>query len=182
MRGGQAGSPSARLRSLPHLVVFGRPQCRHPRACSLSAPAGHRLPGFPGGPSCAARKQRRRRGESGRDASRPAPTERAYVRVSERATLSPVPPAGGSLRAFGTPGLLFRTRGCARSERDKRPSPRAAGSAAGRTGRHGADGELARTEKSCSEGRRRWVVGGGGGWGRRSPSYLSKVESTRRRS
>lgn len=117
----------------------------------------------------------------------PPCAHRASVRASER-TSDPLsgathgPAGGGSLQAFGTPGLLFRTRGCARSERDKRPSPRAAGSAAGRTGRHGADGELARTEKSCSEGRRRWVVGGGGGWGRRSPSYLSKVESTRRRS
>lgn len=109
--GGQAGSPAARLRSLPHSVVFGRPQCRHPRACSLSAPARHRLPSFPGGPSCAARKQRRRRGESGRDASRPAPTERAYVRVSERATLSPVPPTARRAVArsgrSGHPGYCF---------------------------------------------------------------------------
>lgn len=74
---------------------------------------------------------------------------------------------GGSLRAFGTPGLLFRTRGRARS-RGEAAFPHARRG----SGRLGADGELGRTEKSCSEGRRRWVVGGGGGWGRRSPSYL----------
>lgn len=50
--------------------------------------------------------------------------------------------------------------------REKRPSPDCCG-AAGPDGRLRAEGELAGTGKSCSEGRRRWVVGGGGGWGRR---------------
>lgn len=74
-------------------------------------------------------------------------------------------------RRSGHPGYCSGPA-AARDLREKWPSPNAAGSASGRAGRLRADGELARTEKSCSEGRRRWVVSGGGGWGRRSPSYL----------
>lgn len=74
-------------------------------------------------------------------------------------------------RRSGHPGYCFGPA-AAPDRGEKRPSPSAPGSAAGRVGRLGAAEELARTEKSCFEGRRRWVVGGGGGWGRRSPSYL----------
>lgn len=96
---------------------------------------------------------------------------------THHATPIPVPPtarrAVAVLLPFGTPGLLFRTRGRASFEGEAAfPARAAARSAAGRDVRLGAEGELAGTEKSCSEGRRRWVVGGGGGWGRRSPSYL----------
>lgn len=74
-------------------------------------------------------------------------------------------------RSSGHPGYCSGPA-AAPDLREQWPSPNTARSASGRDGRLGADGELARTEKSCSEGRRRWVVGGGGGWGRRSPSYL----------
>nr|KAF6336802.1 hypothetical protein mMyoMyo1_012024 [Myotis myotis] len=81
--------------------------------------------------------------------------------------LSPVPPtarrAVPALLPFGTPGPLFWTRDRASSEGAAAFSARAAGPAS----RLRAEGELAGTAKSCSEGRRRWVVGGGGGWGRR---------------
>lgn len=94
---------------------------------------------------------------------------------AHRATLSPVPPtarrAVARPRRSGHPGYCFGPA-AAPDRGEKRPSPSAPGSAAGRVGRLGAAEELARTEKSCFEGRRRWVVGGGGGWGRRSPSYL----------
>lgn len=74
-------------------------------------------------------------------------------------------------RSSGHPGYCSGPA-AAPDLREKWPSPNTARSASGRDGRLGAEGELACTEKSCSEGRRRWVVGGGGGWGRRSPSYL----------
>lgn len=93
------------------------------------------------------------------------------------ATPSSVPPtarqAVALLLPFGTPGLLFWTHGRATSEGEAAFPERAeARSAAGPDRRLCAEGELTGTGKSCSEGRRRWVVGGGGGWGRRSPSYL----------
>lgn len=44
--------------------------------------------------------------------------------------------------------------------------PSACGGAAGPDGWLRTEGELEGTGKSCSEGRRRCVVGGGGGWGR----------------
>lgn len=81
--------------------------------------------------------------------------------------LSPVPPparrAVPARLPFGTPALLFWTRDRASSEGAAAFSARAAGP----VGWLRAEGELAGTGKSCSEGRRRWVVGGGGGWGRR---------------
>lgn len=106
--GGRAGSPrlgSARSRTQ---WSSGDPDAA---TRGLAALAGHRVPGLPGGPSCAARKQRRPRGESARDASRPAPTERACVPASEQATLSPVPPTARRAVArsgcSGHPGYCF---------------------------------------------------------------------------
>lgn len=161
-----AAQPCLRSNPVPsRWGSLGEPQCRDPRARSPSARGRHRVlaSGRPGLATSPARRERRGCSLPSRPPSNPLCSA-----TRGRA-------GGGSLR--GHPGYCSGPRPRPISGRSGLsplvPTPRAAlGSAAGRAGRLRADGELARTEKSCSEGRRRWVVGGGGGWGRRSPSYL----------
>lgn len=165
---GEASFPTAQLCSRPNSVPSSEglrePQSCNPRASSLSASAGTVF-WPPGSPGCAARHVARVARVAG---MHPALCPRSNPFSSAGPTAGR---AESRSRRSGHPGYCSGPA-AARDLREKWPSPNTAGSATGRDGRLGADGELARTEKSCSEGRRRWVVGGGGGWGRRSPSYL----------
>lgn len=107
----------------------------------------------------------RRRRERSRDVSRGC-----LPPCAPRTAPAPAPPAARQAvparLPFGTAGPLFWTRGGAGSEREAALPARAAGRRA-RTAGLRAEGERSGAGKSCSEGRRRRGVGGGGGWGRR---------------
>lgn len=104
------------------------------------------------------RSQRRPRGESGRDASCLVPTEQPFLQCRTHSRTG-----GVSLQAFGTPGLLFRTRGRTGFEGEvafSKHGPERIGpgrSARSRRGARSHREKLLRGAEAVGGGRRRWV-------------------------